>query len=238
MQEIRVSLPADAEALALDFMFDPSPAVREAAQRAVGAVSSERILETGRRFVGSSSGRTRAAALAGLSAAGVPEPELRALLESRENDASARVRTSVLKCIAQIDGGLSESRVLEALSDPSRRVAATAAYLATADRSISAERLWDAVNSGRWSHTRRHAFLLLSKQGKWISLLYTLRALSLPDIELRGLAESALERWVARMNRSVVAPTEAERIAVAKAIEDARSRLESETCRLLEFWTS
>jgi HEAT repeat protein len=238
MREIRVFFPADAEALALDFMFDPSPAVREAARTVAGNVSPGRILEAGRRVVGSSSGRTRAAALTGLTEAGVPESELRALLESCANDGSARVRASVLKCIAQIDGGLSESRALTALSDPSRRVAAAAAYLATGDRSISAERLWGAVKSGRWSHTRRHAFLLLSKQGKWISLLYTLRALSLPDIELRGLAESALERWVARVNRSGVAPTEAERIAVAKAIEGARSRLGTETCQLLEFGTS
>lgn len=226
----------DAEALVLAFMFDPSPAVREVARSAAIDLSPDRILEAGRRAVEVSSGRKRAAALAGLTAADVPQADLRPLLNAYANDISARVRARVVECMAQLEGGLNEGRLLTALSDPSRRVASTAARLAAGDRSISAEGLWDSVTSGRWDHTRRHAFLLLSKQGKWVSLRYTLEALRLPDIELRGLAHYALRNWMARVNRSFVPPSETDRLAIEAAIDAARSRLGDEACRRIEFY--
>jgi HEAT repeat protein len=216
-------------------LFDRSASVREAARYVFRDLSSDKVLELGLEAIQHGAARQKAAALLGLAELGSRAGDIESVLATYRSDDSARVRASVLRCMAHVHGKLSAEQVMGGLRDASPRVARTVARLSVGMTRVPPIELWDAVVSAPEGHTRRYAFLILCRQGKWSSLEYILNARRLPDIEVRRLAEIELRRWFVRMNRSFVQPTDSQRAAILAELVRQQDALDPWWRNMIEF---
>jgi len=216
-------------------LFDRSAAVREAARLVYHDLPPEAALEIGLEAIRSGRARQRAAALLGLAELGPRIDDIESILEEFRIDESARVRASVIRCRHHLNGRLQAKEILRGLADPSSRVARTTARLAARNRSVPVADLWNEVIGGQARHTRRYAFQMLSRGGKWTSLQYILKARRLPDLDIRELAEIELGCWFQRMNRSFTKPTESDRRAIRDELDQQTESLHQRTREFIEF---
>ncbi|MCL7962551.1 MAG: hypothetical protein M8860_06835 [marine benthic group bacterium] len=216
-------------------LFDRSPAVREAARSVYQNLSPDVAREAGIGIIRSGCARQRAAALQGLAELGSRIDDIESILEEFRIDESARVRASVIRCRHHLNGRLQAKEILRGLADPSSRVARTTARLSARNRSVPVGDLWNEVIGGQARHTRRYAFEMLSRSGKWTSLQYILKARRLSDLDIRELAEIEFRCWFQRMNRSFTKPTESDRRAIRYELDQQTESLHQRTREFIEF---
>jgi hypothetical protein len=100
---------------------------------------------------------------------------------------------------------------------------------------VSGERIWELFQSSASAHVRRNALSLIEKLGKWDSIYYLLRAVRDSDEAIAGMSRFAIQRWLARFNRSFSSPTHEQLTKLGNALETAGTLLDNRTMEQLHF---
>lgn len=135
-----------------------------------------------------------------------------ALLEPYLCSARSLVRLCAYRAIAQLDPSHPVDNFLKGLQDESLRVMRVAAlFLRKRVNLIGGERIWEIHQQLANPRHRRWTLFLVAGLTKWDSCYFLIRGLNDIDAEVSMLARGYLERWVARYNKSFVAPRREQR---------------------------
>lgn len=118
------------------------------------------------------------------------------------------VRARALQSIASLDRNYPPSDFLKALEDGSNQVVRVASiFLRRKINTIGGERLWEIHQRLANPRHRRWTLFLLAGLTKWESIYYLIQSLSDQSAFVAALARRYRERWLARYNDSLIAPS-------------------------------
>ena len=181
------------------------------------------------------------AATSGLAAAieGVGETGTRAdlaLIAPFLHDSSARVRRAALRAAIVLDVDVAIPNASAALVDEVRSVRTMAVRILR----LHASRVdFEMVNRRLQTVTdpaaRRTLLPLLGAAPKWEAAVYLLQALSDPREDVRTVASSLLDSWLANFNRNQVPPSPVQLLQIHRLLAIVGGELSTEAAKLLRL---
>ena len=180
------------------------------------------------------------AVLAGLGEVGGSEDA--ELVAPFLSDERTPVRAAALRSVARLDFERYQPVVVRALTDE-RAGQSRAARDVLRGRLVvvGVDALRAALRERAPMHAKVNALALSDRVGKWDCLSLLLEAAVAAEPELRRTASHCLRAWVARSNRSFVAPTPRELGDVAASLDRSRSALDpaiaAELSAVLRGWS-
>lgn len=162
-------------------------------------------------------------------------------VESYLNNQSGKVRAASLALLLQDAPVDAPQLVMRALTDQSSSCAKEAfKYLRRNREVLSAEMLWDVLNSDTTTLAKRIAVSLIARLPKWQSLEYLVRAKSLAktklqtEEQLHAHVDFCYSVWLRKYNSSFISLTQEQYDRCSKAIRENREALGPELCETLE----
>ncbi|MDT7858422.1 hypothetical protein RQM47_17360 [Rubrivirga sp. S365] len=154
-------------------------------------------------------GRDLQAALGGVAETVVASDAALAL--PHLDDWRASVRAAALRTLVRLDPDGHTARIIAATTDPSPRVARTAAgAIADGIPGADADAVFSRMLAGSAAHVRRQALRSLGRLPHWAALPHLLRAAVHSNPDTAAQAADGLARWVASSTRVFTTPTNTE----------------------------
>lgn len=149
---------------------------------------------------------------------------------------AGKIRGAALRALAKLNRNAHVDIFIEALRDQVPHVSRQALN-ALADKvsTINGERIWELFQSAAHAHVKRNVFSLIERLGKWDSIYYLVRAVRDPDEAIAVMSRSAIQRWLARFNRSFSSPTPEQLTKLGHALAEGGNLLDSGTMEQLRF---
>jgi HEAT repeat protein len=216
------------------FIFDANGSVRETARSHLLARGIDGFREA---YIGrlQKTGPRIDSALAGLAEVGSASDMEIAFVWL--DDPRARVRRAAIRVLDKLGNDDVVGTLLQMLGDKSPSVSGAALRaLSPRSRRINPDLLRAALALDQPSHVQRHGAVLMNRLPKWDSIHCALINIGHPNAAVATLAMRGIRQWIARFNRSFVAPDSARVTELRGLLESLRFRLDSRTIRELSFY--
>ena len=179
-------------------------------------------------------GLTLYAAISGLGETGAAADDH--LIVSYTSHSASKIRWAAIRALAKLNREAHLDLFIEALKDQIPDVSRQALN-ALADKAavVSGERIWELFQATALAHVRRNVLSLIEKVGKWDSIYYLLRAVRDSDEAIAGMSRFAIQRWLARFNRSFSSPTHEQLARLSNALDEGSNMLDDRTVEQLRF---
>jgi HEAT repeat protein len=149
---------------------------------------------------------------------------------------TAKIREATVRALARLDAKAHVELFLTALTDEGPRASRQALKaLAGMTSAIAVEKVWLIFASASRDHVRRNALSLLERFPKWDSIYYLLRAIRDRDEAIAGMARIAIQRWLARFNRTFNLPSSDQAARVRTALAESDPLLDERTKNQILF---
>ncbi len=225
--------PAEARQYLLGHLTDPGASIRGASQYYLRRdFATDCAVEYRRMIAAGATPRRLAASLLGLGETGDAADVATALGHS--SHPVTRVRAAVLRAATRLDATAGGACFVEALADPSPRVARIARDALL--RSLTAAHvpaIRAVFQTAPHLHSRRCALEALARSGPYSYLADLLGAIADPEPEIVERARLALDRWLCHAARHALRPSAAQLEAARAALDACAERLDAKIVREL-----
>lgn len=179
-------------------------------------------------------GHTLYAVISGLGETGAVADEQ--LIEPYTSHRASRIRWAAIRTLAKLNRDAHVELFIEALKDQIPYVSRQALNALTDKAAaVDGDRIWELFRSSAQPHVRRNVLSLIEKLGKWDSIFYLLRAVRDSDEAIAGMSRFAIQRWLARFNRSFSSPTHEQLARLLNALDEGSSLFDDSTVEQLLF---
>lgn len=216
-------------------LLDPGASVRSLARFLVSKLSVRVVPRD--VYLGalqSSRPRQLAAAIEGLGETG--DAADACLVLSFASHPVPRVRRAALRACARLAAPLAVERATVALGDPAPAVRRSARQMLVIHRRhVDFHNVRKLVRELTDPASRKGAFTVLARAGKWDALEFLLEALGDLDADVRGRARALLEGWAEGYNRSQARPSQQQLDRLRVLLKEHEGDLSEPFGRLLRF---
>lgn len=215
-------------------LLDTHASMREEARYHLRRLDPMDVAAFYRQHVLAAEGHTLYAVISGLGETGVATDDQ--LIVPYASHRASKIRWAAVRALAKLNREAHIDLLMEALNDQVPCVSRQALNALTQKAAVvSGERIWELFQSSASAHVRRNALSLIEKLGKWDSIYYLLRAVRDSDEAIAGMSRFAIQRWLARFNRSFSSPTHEQLTKLGNALETAGTLLDNRTMEQLHF---
>ena len=217
-------------------LLDTHASMREEARYHLRKLDPMDVATFYRQHVLVAEGLTLYAVICGLGETGTAADDL--LIMPYASHPAAKIRWAAMRALAKLNSKAHVDLFIEGLKDQFPYVSRQAFNALTEKAGVlSGERIWELFQSSAHAHVRRNALSLIEKLGKWDSIYYLLRAVRDADEVMACMSRFAIQRWLARFNRSFSSPTPEQLTRLGNALEEGGNLLDDRTVDQLRFST-
>jgi len=148
---------------------------------------------------------------------------------------AGKIRGAAIQALAKLNRNAHVGIFIEALKDQVPHVSRQALNALNKASAIDGERIWELFRSAAHAHVKRNALSLIERLGKWDSVYYLLRAVRDFDETIADMSRFAIQRWLARFNRSFSSPNAEQLARLRIALEENGNLLDDQTVEQLRF---
>ena len=215
-------------------LLDTHASMREEARYHLRKLDTTDVAAFYRQHLLDAEGLTLYAVISGLGETGAAADD-HLIVPYTEHRAS-KTRWAAIRALARLDREAHLDLFIEALKDQVPYVSRQALNALTEKAAVvSGERIWELFQASAHAHVRRNALSLIEKLGKWNSIYYLLRAVRDSDEAIAGMSRFAIQRWLARFNRSFSSPTHEQLARLLNALDEGSSLFDDRTVEQLRF---
>lgn len=215
-------------------LLDPHASMREEARYHLRKIDSMDVAAFYRQHVLGGEGLTLYAAISGLGETGASADDH--LIVPYTSHPASRIRRAAIRTLAKLNTGAHIDLFIEALKDQVPYISRQALNaLADKASAVDGERVWELFQSAVHPHVKRSALSLIEKLSKWESIYYLVRAIRDSDEAIAGMSLFAIQRWLARFNRSFSLPSIEQLTMLRNALEEGANLLDEKTQEQLRF---
>jgi HEAT repeat protein len=158
------------------------------------------------------------------------------LIVSYASNPAAKIREAAIRALARLNAKGHVELFLTALTDRGPSVSRQALKaLAGMTSAIAVERAWLIFASAPRGHIKRNALSLLERLPKWDSIYYLLKAMRDGDEAIADMGRIAIQRWLARFNRTFNLPSSDQIAKVKTALAESDTLLDERTREQILF---
>lgn len=148
---------------------------------------------------------------------------------------AGKIRGAAIQALAKLNRNAHVGLFIEALKDQVPHVSRQALNALDKASAIDSERIWELFRSAAHTYVKRNALSLIERLGKWDSVYYLLRAVRDFDETIADMSRFAIQRWLARFNRSFSSPNAEQLARLRIALEENGNLLDDQTVEQLRF---